>query len=65
MLHLHRYFHEVELAHLDQIQMTHRVKPLLTKLRELVKPGLGRIKSMIGTNSAAIEFLKSTAENVA
>ena len=51
--------------HLDQIQMTHRVKPLLTKLRELVKPGLGRIKSMIGTNSAAIEFLKSKAENVA
>ncbi|QDZ24949.1 WD40 repeat domain-containing protein [Chloropicon primus] len=48
--------------HLDQIQNTTNVKPLLSSLRELMRPSLGRIKSIIGTNKAAITFLRMKTE---
>jgi U3 small nucleolar RNA-associated protein 12 len=46
--------------HLDQIQMTHSIKPLLTNLQKLMKPSLKKIKSLLGTNKAAMSFLKSS-----
>ena len=51
--------------HLDQIQQTHRIKSLLTSLKEAMKPSLGRIKSILGTNTAAITFLRASRTNEA
>ena len=47
--------------HLDQLQVTNRCKPLLTKLKGLVRPCLEKISRMIGTNAAAIAFLNSSS----